>query len=160
VTILLNIVLAFTESIPELDRLVARTGHDLPVISAKADGKDVGRVANEAPRRLASVQIPKTEGMVPGRRQSELTVRGDNDVRNKVVMAVENALWVPIGIFIASQLPDDDGLVCRRIKNQMSLRRKDSLSDLPREAVRIMSGFSEDVAMAVTHPLCPSKEPR
>jgi hypothetical protein len=31
---------------------------------------------------------------------------------------------------------------------------------IPREAVKIMSGFSEDVAIAVTHPLWPAKEPR
>lgn len=33
-------------------------------------------------------------------------------------------------------------------------------SKIPREAVKIMSGFSEEVAMAVTHPLWPDKEPR
>ena len=32
--------------------------------------------------------------------------------------------------------------------------------NIPREAVKIMSGFSDEVAMAVTHPLWPSKEPR
>ncbi len=31
---------------------------------------------------------------------------------------------------------------------------------VPREAVRIMSGFSEDVAIAVTQPLWPAIEPR
>ena len=31
---------------------------------------------------------------------------------------------------------------------------------IPREAVKIMSGFSEDVAIAVTHPLWPGREPR
>jgi hypothetical protein len=31
---------------------------------------------------------------------------------------------------------------------------------IPREAVRIMSGFSDDVAMAVTQPACPGNEPR
>ena len=32
--------------------------------------------------------------------------------------------------------------------------------NIPREAVKIISGFSDEVAMAVTHPLWPSKEPR
>lgn len=31
---------------------------------------------------------------------------------------------------------------------------------LPREAVKIMSGFSEEVAIAVTQPLWPDNEPR
>lgn len=30
---------------------------------------------------------------------------------------------------------------------------------LSREAVRIISGFSDEVATAVTHPLCPTREP-
>jgi hypothetical protein len=31
---------------------------------------------------------------------------------------------------------------------------------VPREAVKIISGFSEEVAMAVIHPLWPSSDPR
>lgn len=31
---------------------------------------------------------------------------------------------------------------------------------VPLEAVRIMSGFSEEVAIAVTHPLWPAKDPK
>lgn len=34
-----------------------------------------------------------------------------------------------------------------------------SFNDAPLEAVKIMSGFSELVAMAVTHPPCPSRDP-
>jgi hypothetical protein len=33
-------------------------------------------------------------------------------------------------------------------------------TNLPRDAVKIMSGFSEEVAIAVTQPLWPAKEPR
>lgn len=32
--------------------------------------------------------------------------------------------------------------------------------NIPRDAVRIMSGFSEEVAIAVTQPLWPAIEPR
>lgn len=32
-------------------------------------------------------------------------------------------------------------------------------ADSPREAVKIMSGFSEEVAIAVIHPEWPAKEP-
>ena len=36
----------------------------------------------------------------------------------------------------------------------------DIKTTIPREAVNIMSGFSDEVAIAVTHPLWPSNEPR
>jgi hypothetical protein len=46
--------------------------------------------------------------MVPGRREGELAVRGDDDVRNKMIMAVKDAFGVAIRIFVTSELPHDD----------------------------------------------------
>jgi len=114
VTILLDIILAFTQSVPELDGLIAGTGDNLPVISTEADGENIGGVADEAAGGCASVQIPETESVIPGRRQSKLTIRRDDDIGNEVVMAVEDALGVSVGVLIASQLPDDNGLVCTK----------------------------------------------
>lgn len=37
---------------------------------------------------------------------------------------------------------------------------REELRQVPREAVKIMSGFSDEVAIAVTHPLCPEREPK
>jgi hypothetical protein len=48
VTILFDVVFALSKSVPEFDTPVARTRHDLPVVSAEADGEDVGCVANES----------------------------------------------------------------------------------------------------------------
>jgi hypothetical protein len=75
-----------------------------------------------------------------------------------MVVSVKDAFGVSVCILIASQLPDDDRLICKSLAcinvNGCDLRL------LPLEAVRIMSGFSEEVAMAVTQPLWPSIEPR
>ena len=49
--------------------------------------------------------------MVPGRRQSELPVGGDDDIRDEVVVSMKDSFWVAICVFIAGQLPNDDGLV-------------------------------------------------
>lgn len=65
-TIFPDVVLALAESIPELDRLVARAGDDLSVIRAEADGEDVGSMANEATGGDTSVEIPQAQGVVPG----------------------------------------------------------------------------------------------
>jgi hypothetical protein len=69
-------------------------------------------MANEAARCESSIKVPQAEGMVPGRRQSKLTVGGDDDIGNKVVVSMKYAFGVAVRIFIASQLPDNDGLVC------------------------------------------------
>ena len=53
--------------------------------------------------------------MVPGSRESELAVGGDNDVGNEVVVSVENTFWVTECVLISGQLPDDDGFVYCKI---------------------------------------------
>ena len=65
-SIILNVVLALAEGVPELDGLVAGAGDDLPVVGGEADGKDIGGVANEATGGGAGVQVPEAEGVVPG----------------------------------------------------------------------------------------------
>jgi hypothetical protein len=87
VPILFDIILAFTKSVPELNRPVTRTGNDLSVISTEADGKDVGGVANKTASGVAGVKVPKAKRMIPGRRQSKLAIRRDNDVRYKMIMS-------------------------------------------------------------------------
>src|ERR1700685_142834 len=48
---------------------------------------------------------------------------------------------------------------CYSLKLASNISEEDT-NKIPREAVRIMSGFSEEVAIAVTQPLWPAKEPR
>lgn len=114
VTILLNIVFAFTEGIPEFDGPVAGAGDNLPVVRAEADGQDVGGVANEAAGGEAGVEVPETEGVVPGGRECELAIRRDNDIGDKVVVSVEDLFGRAVAGIVAGQLPDDDGLVWSR----------------------------------------------
>jgi len=161
VSVLLDVEFTFTEGIPELDRLITGTGDDLSVISAKADRQNIRGVPDEFSGCLAGAQVPETEGVVPRSGKSELAVRGDDDVGNEVVVSVENAFWVTKRVLIPGQLPDNDGFVCRDMGQILkSVPQPCGPICIPREAVRIMSGFSEDVAMAVTHPAWPGSEPR
>jgi hypothetical protein len=50
--------------------------------------KDVTGVADEFPGGQTCVQVPESEGLVPRRGETELAVRGDDDVGDKVVVAV------------------------------------------------------------------------
>ncbi|RUP44128.1 hypothetical protein BC936DRAFT_149901 [Jimgerdemannia flammicorona] len=58
-SILLNVVLAFTEGVPQLDGFVAGGGDDLAVISRKRDRENIVGVAYEATGRGAVVQVPE-----------------------------------------------------------------------------------------------------
>jgi len=49
--------------------------------------------------------------MVPGRRESELAIRGYDNVRDKMIMATKDAFGVAIRILVASKLPHDNCLV-------------------------------------------------
>jgi hypothetical protein len=97
VAILLNVELALAEGVPELDGAVAGSGDDLPVVGREGNGEDIGGVADEATGGEAGVEVPETKGLVPGGGEGELSVGGDNDVRDEVVVAVENSLGEAIG---------------------------------------------------------------
>ena len=158
-TFFLDIVFALSKGVPQLNCLVARAGNNLSIVSTEANRQNVRCMSNEAAGGQSGVEVPETEGVVPGRGKGKLAIRRDNNIRNEVVVAVENSLGVTIRIFVARQLPDNNGLVWIMSSDQI-VQKVDEEPALPREAVKIMSGFSEEVAMAVTHPLWPSKDPR
>lgn len=116
VAVILDVVFALAEGVPELNRPVARARDDLPVVSREADGEDIGGVADEAAGRVASVEVPQAERVVPRGGERELAVGGDDDVRDEVVVAVEDALRVAVLILVTGELPDDDRLVCTSCK--------------------------------------------
>lgn len=112
--VILDIVLALSEGIPELDGPVTGPGDDLSVISTEADGKDVRIVADESTRCLACVQVPETKSVIPRCGEGELAIGRDDDIRDEVVVSVQNTFWIAIRSLVTGQLPDDDGLVCVR----------------------------------------------
>ena len=114
-SILLDIKFTFTEGVPELDRPVTRTRDDLSVISAEADRQNIRGVSDKFPGRLAGVQVPEAEGVIPRSGESELAVRGDDDVGNEVVVSMENAFRITKRVLISGQLPDDDSFVCHSV---------------------------------------------
>lgn len=72
--IILNVIFALSQSIPELDGSIARTRDDLSVIGAEADREDIGGVTNETTCRHSGVEIPEAEGVVPRGRERELAI--------------------------------------------------------------------------------------
>ena len=113
-TIVLDVIFAFTKSVPELDCPVAGARNDLTIIGREADGEDIGGVADKATGGVASVEVPQAQRVVPRGGEGELTIRGNDDVGYEVVVAVEDALGVTILILVAGELPDDDRLVYKK----------------------------------------------
>ena len=97
--------------VPDDEGLVARTRDDLSVISTEADAEDIRGVADKPTGGLASVEVPEAESVIPRSRKGELAIGRDNDIRDEVVVAVEDSLGVAVALIVAGQLPDDDGLV-------------------------------------------------
>jgi len=105
VAVFSDVVLALSQGVPQLDGLVARTGNNLTVVSRERNGENIVGVTDETTSGGTSVQIPKADGLVPGSRQSELSIRGDSNIFDKVVMANKrlagNAIvgFIPINRF-------------------------------------------------------------
>lgn len=72
--LILDIVFALSEGVPKLNGLVTGARDNLTVISAEANGQNIGGVADETAGCQTSVQVPETESVIPGGRKSELTV--------------------------------------------------------------------------------------
>ncbi len=138
-TIVGDVELALAEGVPELDGAVTRTRDDLTVVGGEADGENIGGVADEAAGWWYRCSSPKTEGLVPRGGKGELTVGGDDNVGDEVVVAVEDSLGVTVVGVITAELPDDDGAVTRRGEEEV--------------------GVLWEVAMAVIQPLWPAREP-
>ncbi|KAJ2693507.1 hypothetical protein GGH99_001118, partial [Coemansia sp. RSA 1285] len=117
--------------VPDLDGLVAGRRDDLTVVRRERDRKDILVVANEAAGGLAGVDVPQAQGLVPRGRQNILAVRGNGNVLDKVVVALQRALGNAVVAVIASQRPDNQGLVTGgRDKNVGVLDRGGKSSDL------------------------------
>ena len=71
--LLLDGVLALGQGVPQLDGLVPAGGHNLPVISGEGDGQHVLGVVLEPAGGLPGAQVPETEVLVPGSRESKVS---------------------------------------------------------------------------------------
>jgi len=106
-----DIEFAFTKSVPQFDGSITGSRDDLAVIRGEGDRQDVFFVTNESSSGSSSVEVPETEGLVPRSRESKLSVRRDDNVRDKVVVSSERFLCDTIVSFVASQVPDNESLV-------------------------------------------------
>lgn len=114
VTIFLDGEFAFSQSVPQLDGLVTRAGNDLTVVSRESNRQNILSVIFETTSGLASSQIPQAQSLIPGTRQSVVTIGGQYYVTDEVRVTIQTLLGeTVVGVFITGQLPDNQGLVTR-----------------------------------------------
>ena len=68
---------------------------------------------------LSSREIPQTKGLVPGTRQSEVAIRRQDNIRNKVRVTIQTFLGNTKVVLLTGQFPDNQGLVCKSIKRSV-----------------------------------------
>lgn len=108
--------LALTKSVPQLDGLVTGSRDNLSVISRESNAENILGVSNEPTCGGSGGNIPKAEGVIPGSRECELSVRGNHDVLDEVVVSVKGTLGEATALsvlLLAVELPDNDSLVTR-----------------------------------------------
>ena len=111
VSLVLDGVLALSQSVPQLDGLVPAGRHDLPVVHREGHAEDVLGVVLEPPGGLTSAEVPEPQVLVPGAGEGEVTVGGEDHVGDEVRVAVEPLLGHSVLTVLAGQLPHDQGLV-------------------------------------------------
>ena len=107
-------VLALTERVPQLDRLVTGTGDNLAVVHRESNRKDILGVTHKASGRGTSVKVPQSESAVPRTGEGKLSVRRNHDVLDEVGVTVEGSAGVAVVFFLTGEVPQDHGLVPRR----------------------------------------------
>jgi hypothetical protein len=89
---------------------------------------------------LAGAQVPQTKVLVPGARESKVSVRGEDNVRDEMAVTMKPLLGNSvISGLVPVELPDE--------------------RDLSLELERIMSGYLGLVVIWVTQPLWPLRVP-
>lgn len=114
---LVNRVLALSQRVPQLDRLVAGATHDLTIVWRESHREDIVGMSFEATSSLAHIEIPQTQSLIPRARKGVVAVLGQDNVGDEVTVATQALQGVSVIGFIVIQLPHDEGFVAGRRQN-------------------------------------------
>merc|ERR1712072_227909 len=98
-------VLALAAGVPKLDGLVAGARHDLTVVGGEGDGEDILLVADKGGVGGTEVEVPETEGAVPGAGEGELAIGRDDNILHEVGVATEGLLGVTVVAVLTGEGP-------------------------------------------------------
>ena len=113
-SVLLNGEFTNTMDVPNLKVSIDGSRSDLSVIGRERNREDILGVTDESLSGFTSLEVPKTDGRVPGRGKAETRILRDIDIRDEVRVASENSsrktsFSLVITISNVLEIPDDEG---------------------------------------------------
>ena len=135
----------------------------MPVVGREGDGKHILGVILEPAGGLAGGEVPQPQGLVPGARQSKVSVRGKNHVRYEMAVTMQTLLRDAV---VSNIIPGEIIFKLRTPAKFIPTKQKfylvsfQTMSDLSLDDERIMSGYLGLVVIWVTQPLWPRSVPR
>ncbi|KAH3670061.1 hypothetical protein OGATHE_002874 [Ogataea polymorpha] len=130
-----------TERVPDLDGLVSGGRHNLSRVGGNGNRQNVSLVSNKSNDRFAGIELPKSQGLVPGGRDGVQSVWRDGTVLDNVRVALQSLLGNTVVVLVSSQLPGDQGLVSGGGKEQIWVSWRGSKGGHP--SVVAVQGSSE-----------------
>ena len=115
--LLVDCELANTVDVPDLDVLVHGARDDLSVVRGESDGEDILGVTHQRSVGGALLQVPESDGSVPGGSEAESAVGGEIDVGDEMRLALQNLFWnTPFTVHVSFgrvllDVPHDEGLI-------------------------------------------------
>lgn len=141
--------LALTNGVPDLDGSVTGRRNDLTVVRREGNRQNVASVASETSSAGSVLELPKTEGLVPGGREGVLTVLRDGNVLDNVVVTLERLLGDTISLLITSQVPHNKALVAGGREQQVGVAGSGSQGGDP--AVVALEGAAQHQYFVLAH---------
>jgi hypothetical protein len=116
VSVLLNGELADTVDVPNLKVSIDGAGSDLSVVGGERNREHILSVTDESLSGFTSLEVPKTDGRVPGGGEAETGVLRNINVRDEVRVTSENSsrktsFLLVITISNVLEVPDDEGSI-------------------------------------------------
>ncbi len=120
-----NGILAFSQCIPQLDGLVARSADNLTVVDAECHAQDILGMPDKSTSGASTSNFPQAEGTIPASRQCKLAVTRDDHVGNEVRVSSECAFGVAVGIVPAGsrvgEPPHQNGFIARSREDEIGI---------------------------------------
>ena len=132
VALLVQSVLALAQGVPQLDGAVATSREDQTVVGAHAHGEHVLGVSGHGLDRNTGLNVPETDGAIPGGSEGVEAVEGEADILNDVGVSLQRSLGHSaihdegriIDHFTSLEVPNHAGMIARsRHEGVISSRR-------------------------------------
>jgi len=109
---------ALTVDVPDLDLLIHGAGGNLSIVWGEGNGQNIFGVTNKGGSGGGRLQVPESDGTIPGGGESESGVLGEIEIGDEVRVSLHDLSWLSpslilIGISRWCNIPDDESLVSR-----------------------------------------------